>query len=188
MSDFKLIAGLGNPGREYENTRHNVGFKVVESFALKYGESLENRKFHSLVSTFELFDNKLIAAKPQTFMNRSGLAISEIVSFYKIDLADILIVTDDMALEPGRIRLRASGSAGGHNGIKDIIAKLSSQDFPRLRIGIGKSIYPDSRDYVLGRFAGDEKELVNDAVEKAVECVKSWLKNGIDKTMTEFNV
>lgn len=188
MSDFKLVIGLGNPGRKYEDTRHNVGFKAVELLARQSGAEIETAKFHSLIAITQLCGYKLLLAKPQTFMNRSGLAAAEIKAFYKLEFEDMLVITDDMALEPGRIRLRAAGSAGGHNGLKDIIEKLGTQNFARLRIGIGKSIYPESRDYVLGCFGGEEKELVEESIQKSAQCVKGWLKNGIDKTMTEFNV
>jgi peptidyl-tRNA hydrolase, PTH1 family len=188
MSELKLIAGLGNPGKEYENTRHNVGFEVVDILAADYGEKIKTKKFNSLITAFDLQETKILLAKPQIFMNRSGEAVSLICGFYKMELNDILIVTDDMALEPGVIRLRGKGSAGGHNGIKDIINKLGSQEFARLRVGIGKSPYPDSRNYVLGRFAGDERLVVEQSLVQAVACIKKWLTEGIDKAMTEFNI
>lgn len=188
MSDLKLIVGLGNPGKEYENTRHNVGFDILDKLASEYATQIKSSKFSSLITTIELGRMKLILAKPQTFMNLSGQAVATIRGFYKMDLSDLLVVTDDMALEPGIIRLRGQGSAGGHNGLKDIIQKLGTQQFARLRVGIGKSPYPDSRNYVLGRFGGDDKVKVEESFEKATACIKSWLRNGIDKTMTEFNV
>ncbi|MFI4912396.1 MAG: aminoacyl-tRNA hydrolase [Sedimentisphaeraceae bacterium JB056] len=188
MSDLKLIIGLGNPGKEYENTRHNVGFEVVDNLAASYGEKIKTKKFNSQITAFELSGTKLLIAKPQTFMNLSGDAVALIRGFYKMDLSDILVVTDDMALDPGVIRLRGKGSAGGHNGLKDIIKKLGSQEFARLRIGIGKSPYPDSRNYVLGKISGEEKKTVQESVERASACIRKWLRDGIDKAMTEFNV
>jgi peptidyl-tRNA hydrolase, PTH1 family len=188
MSDLKLIVGLGNPGKEYENTRHNAGFEVVDAFAAVYGEKIKTKKFNSLITTVELSGTKLILAKPQTFMNLSGDAITLIRGFYKLELEDILVVTDDMALEPGKIRLRGKGSAGGHNGLKDIIMKLGSQEFARLRIGIGQSPFPDTRNYVLSKLHGEHKQLVEQSYERACACIKKWLKDGIDKAMTEFNV
>jgi len=188
MSDLKLIVGLGNPGKEYENTRHNVGFNVLDKFACEYATQIKNVKFNALTATIEFGSTKLILAKPQTFMNLSGQAVATIRGFYKMELDDILVVTDDMALEPGKIRLRGQGSAGGHNGLKDIIQKLGTEQFARLRIGIGKSPYPDSRNYVLGRFSSEDRKIVEESFEKAAACIKSWLKNGIDKAMTEFNV
>ncbi len=188
MSELKLIVGLGNPGKEYADTRHNLGFTAVDILASKWGEKIKTKKFKSLITEICLTEGKVILVKPQTFMNLSGEAVSLIRGFYKIEMSDILVITDDMALEPGRIRLRAKGSAGGHNGLADIISKLGSQDFARLRIGIGKSPFPESRNYVLGRISGEEKPLLTKACETAAECSKKWLEDGIDKAMTEYNV
>ena len=188
MSNLKLIAGLGNPGKEYENTRHNVGFEVVDMLAAGFGEKIKTKKFNSLITAIDIQETRLFLVKPQDYMNRSGDAIALVRGFYKIELEDVLVITDDMALEPGKIRLRGKGSAGGHNGLKDIISKLGSQEFARLRIGIGKSPYPDSRNYVLGRFSSDERELIDKSLDNSVLCIKRWLKDGIDRAMTEFNV
>ena len=141
-ASMKLIVGLGNPGSKYDQTRHNVGFMVVDAFAERYGAKVRRKKFNALFEEISVEATKILLLKPQQYMNRSGHAVATAAGFYKLDPVDILVVTDDMALEVGRIRLRAKGSAGGHNGLKDIIARLGTQDFPRLRVGIGEHKAP----------------------------------------------
>ncbi|MFA7484622.1 MAG: aminoacyl-tRNA hydrolase [Phycisphaerae bacterium] len=191
---MKIIAGLGNPGKEYEGTRHNVGFDVIDVLAGKLNIDVKRRKFSARFGQGEIDNDKLILLKPWTFMNRSGEAVATAVGFYKIELGSLLVVTDDMALEPGRIRLRAKGSAGGHNGLKDIIEELGSEDFARLRVGIGSARQqeteyssPSARDYVLGRFEKQEKKILDTAVERAVQAVMCWITKGIDAAMNEYN-
>ncbi|AQQ08626.1 Peptidyl-tRNA hydrolase [Sedimentisphaera cyanobacteriorum] len=183
----RLIAGLGNPGKKYEGTRHNIGFDVLDRFAEKCGVSISGRKFSSLCEIFEFGGDKIILLKPQTFMNLSGQAVAAARGFYKIDISDVLIIADDMAIDTGRIRLRPSGSAGGHNGLKDIIAKLGSQDFPRLRVGIGKSPLPNSTGYVLGRPSPEQRQELQLGIGRAVECIEMLIKDGLEKAMTEYN-
>ena len=187
MSKSILIVGLGNPGKEYEGTRHNVGFDVVDEIAMKYGVKIGGSKFNSLCETITISGDKVVLLKPQTFMNRSGHAVATCRGFYKIEFDDVIVVADDMALDPGVIRLRGKGSAGGHNGLKDIIEKLGTDQFPRLRVGIGRSPFPDSRGFVLGRPSGDEKELISQAQKKAVKCIECFLSEGLAKAMTEYN-
>lgn len=190
---MKIIVGLGNPGKEYEGTRHNVGFDVIDVLAGKLNIDVKRRKFAARFGEGEIDNDKLILLKPWTFMNRSGEAVAAAAGFYKLGPESLLVVTDDMALEPGRIRLRAKGSAGGHNGLKDIIEELGSEDFARLRVGIGSARQqaeynsPSARDYVLGRFEKQEKKILDDAVERAAQAVMCWIQKGIDAAMNEYN-
>ncbi|OQY05782.1 MAG: aminoacyl-tRNA hydrolase [Planctomycetales bacterium 4572_13] len=185
---MKLIVGLGNPGSKYDQMRHNVGFGVVDALAAKFGETVRRKKFNALTEEVFFEDTKLLLLKPQQYMNRSGHAVATAAGFYKIDPADILIVTDDMALEVGRLRLRAKGSAGGHNGLKDVIARLGRQDFSRLRVGIGDSGRMDAADFVLSRFSADERESIDRTIQTAVDAILCWLRDGVDLAMTRYNV
>lgn len=186
-ASMKLIAGLGNPGSKYDDTRHNVGFRVVDAFAERFDATVRREKFNALAEEVHAEDMKLLLLKPQQYMNRSGHAVATAAGFYKLSPADILVVTDDMALDVGRIRLRAKGSAGGHNGLKDIIARLGSDDFPRLRVGIGDSGRMDAAAYVLSRFSADEREVVDQTIRTAVDAIGCWLRDGIDIAMTRYN-
>jgi PTH1 family peptidyl-tRNA hydrolase len=186
-SQTRLIVGLGNPGREYAQTRHNVGFAAVDSLAEELGIDVAAKKFGGLLGQGQYKDKKLILVKPQQYMNRSGQVAATVVGFYKLSPADLMVVTDDMALDPGVIRLRAQGSAGGHNGLADIIEKLGTSDFARLRIGIGKSGFPDARDYVLGEPSKEEKALIAESVKKAHQALLCWLTEGLEKAMNKFN-
>lgn len=184
---IRLVAGLGNPGKSYDNTRHNIGFMVIDALAAAYGEKVNSRKFNALTEEIHAEGHKLLLVKPQQYMNRSGHVIATAAGFYKLAPENILIVTDDMALETGRLRMRAKGSAGGHNGLKDIIARLGTDRFPRLRVGIGDNGMIDAADYVLSGFKGDEKERVEQAVQTAVKAVLCWVRDGIDTAMTTYN-
>jgi PTH1 family peptidyl-tRNA hydrolase len=187
MRDILLIAGLGNPGKEYEKTRHNAGFEAADKLADKLAVKIKTKKFNALLAESFAGDKKLIIAKPQLYMNRSGRVVADIAGFYRIGIERILVVSDDMALEPGRIRLRKKGSSGGHNGLADIISCLGSDEFTRLRVGIGKNVYPDSRDYVLGRPGKQDRELINDAVERAASACLCWVEQGVEQAMNRFN-
>ena len=184
---MKLIAGLGNPGNEYEGTRHNIGFMVADALAERLGASIRRKKFNAMVEEVHAEGTKLLLVKPQHYMNRSGHAVATAAGFYKLASTDVLVVTDDMALDVGRIRLRAKGSSGGHNGLKDIIARIGSDNFPRLRVGIGDSGQMDAADYVLSRFSADEREIIDGVVQTAVEAVLCWLRDGVDIAMTRYN-
>lgn len=186
-ASMKLIAGLGNPGNEYDGTRHNVGFMVLDALADRFGAKLSRKKFNALVEEVHVDGTKLLLLKPQQYMNRSGHAIATAAGFYKLVPSDLLVVTDDMALDVGRLRLRSKGSAGGHNGLKDIIARLGSDNFPRLRIGVGDKGRLNAADYVLSRFSTDERSAVDKAVETAVDVILCWLRDGIDMAMTRYN-
>ena len=184
----KLIAGLGNPGTEYDGTRHNVGFMVLDALAETLGTKIKRKKFNALAEEVLHGDEKLLLLKPQQYMNRSGHSIATAAGFYKLEPADVLVVTDDMALETGHLRLRPKGSSGGHNGLKDIIAALGTDEFPRLRVGIGSSGQRDAADYVLSRFDSADKKMVDQAVAKAAEAILCWVIDGIEAAMTRYNV
>ena len=186
-ASMKLIVGLGNPDNQYDQTRHNVGFMVVDALAERFGTRVRRKKFNALAEEIYAEDTKVVLLKPQQYMNRSGHAVATAAGFYKLTAADVLVVTDDMALDVGRLRIRAKGSAGGHNGLKDIIARLGSDDFSRLRVGIGDSGRMDAAAYVLSRFSADEREIIDKAVQMAVDAICCWLRDGVDLAMTRYN-
>jgi peptidyl-tRNA hydrolase, PTH1 family len=187
MSRTMLIVGLGNPGKEYARTRHNVGFAVVDSLAGQLGIEVTAKKFGGLIGQGRYEDKKLIVVKPQQYMNCSGQVVASVLGFYKLAIGNIMVIADDMALEPGVIRLRGKGSAGGHNGLADIIEKLGTDEFARLRVGIGKSAFPDARDYVLGEPSKEEKELIAKGIKNAHQALLCWLTDGLEKVMNKFN-
>ena len=186
---MKLVVGLGNPGSEYRDTRHNVGFLVVDEIARRWRLSDGWReKFEALHVKAAVGDEAVIAAKPLTFMNLSGQAVAGLAAFYKIDPADVLVVTDDVALPLGRLRARPEGGAGGHNGLKSIIQHLGTQAFPRVRVGVGRG--DDRRDlvdHVLGRFEAGERETVSAAVLRAADAAEMFISEGIERVMSAFN-
>ena len=183
---MKLIVGLGNPGKKYEHTRHNMGFDVVDLFATQAQIDIDKEAFKGLVGRGKVFDEDIYILKPQTYMNLSGESVREIVNYFKIDLEDIIVIYDDMALEPGKIRLRASGSSGGHKGMQNIIDNLNTEDIKRIRIGIGEPTY-DTIDYVLSKPLKEERPLIDDAIKLACDALKELLKENFDKAMTNFN-
>jgi len=187
MAELKLVVGLGNPGPGYTETRHNLGFKVIEALDDALGIPVTKGKFGARVGDGLYRGRKVILMKPWQYMNRSGQAVATAVGFYKLDLGDLMVVTDDMALETGRIRLRPKGSAGGHNGLGDIIDKLGSSEFARCRVGVGQCASAMAVDYVLGRPMAEEKVLLNDAIAQARDAVLCWLEYGMDKAMNDFN-
>jgi len=182
-----MIVGLGNPGSEYARTRHNIGFMTIDILSRSLDIEVKKKKFGALFGVGLFSDKKLILLKPCQFMNRSGQVVATAAGFYKLDLKNLLIVTDDMALEPGVIRIRAAGSPGGHNGLADIISKLGTENINRLRIGIGQSGPVPAEQYVLSGPTETEKPLLQQAVEKAKEAVICWVDKGVDETMTRFN-
>jgi peptidyl-tRNA hydrolase, PTH1 family len=186
---LRLIVGLGNPGAEYRDTRHNVGFKVVDALADRWRIADQWReKFDALHVKTMRGEESVILAKPMTFMNLSGEAVSGLAGFYKIEPADIFVVTDDVALPLGRLRARREGSAGGHNGLKSIIQSLATQAFPRMRVGVGRGDQRrDLADHVLGRFDADERDTVSAAVLRAADAVEMFLSDGIERVMSVFN-
>lgn len=183
-----IIVGLGNPGKQYENTRHNVGFCVIDILADRMGIHVDERKHKALCGRGVLEGQKVILAKPQTFMNLSGESVRAIADYYKAEPEDIIIVYDDVSLEPGQLRIRKKGSAGGHNGIKNIIAHLGTQEFPRVKTGVGeKPPRMDLADYVLSRFSQGEKELMETAFRDAADAVAMIVGQGMDEAMNRFN-
>lgn len=186
--DIVLIAGLGNPGKEYEGTRHNIGFEVIDLLAEKLAVKVNKRKFGSEFAETDYQNKKLILLKPQEYMNCSGQAIAAVKGFYKIQTQDVMVIVDDMAIEPSMIRIRQKGSAGGHNGLLDIIEKLSSNEFPRIRIGVGKAPSPNWRNYVLGKFTNQERQIMDVVKQQSVDAVFCWLNEGIESAMNRFNV
>jgi PTH1 family peptidyl-tRNA hydrolase len=187
--DLRIVVGLGNPGSEYVQTRHNTGFQVIDSLAELLHMDVRKRKFGARLGENEYAGKKLILLKPWRFMNRSGQVVATAVGFYKLDLKNLIIVTDDLALEPGVIRMRSKGSAGGHNGLADIIEKLGTNEFARCRVGIGNKNEPgrDQVDYVLGRPTRDQKAMLETAVLKARDAVLCWIENGIEMAMNKYN-
>ncbi len=187
---MRLIVGLGNPGEDYRDTRHNAGFSVVKNLAALYNISFKKEKDSlSLVGSGRISNHEVILAMPLTFMNLSGIAVSSLLRKHRIELKNVLIVCDDLDLELGRIKIRPMGSAGGHNGLKSIIGSLKSNEFARLRIGIGRPDRKnaDTSDYVLSAFAKHEKEQYRDMLKKASECCQFWVEEGIVKCMDIFN-
>ena len=186
---MKLIVGLGNPGAEYRDTRHNIGFKVADALAERWRVAGEWReKFDALQVKTAVGSEHVILAKPLTFMNLSGHAVAALAGFYKIEPADIFIVTDDVALPMGRLRARREGGAGGHNGLKSLIQSLATQAFPRMRVGVGRGdLRRDLADHVLGRFEADERETVSAAVLRAADASEMFLSEGIERVMNVFN-
>ena len=183
-----VIAGLGNPGRKYDRTRHNAGFCVIDRLADRYGISVDEKMFKALVGRGVIEGQKVLLVKPQTFMNLSGESIQPILGYYKVDPQDFIVIYDDISLEPGNIRVRGKGSAGGHNGIKSIIARLGTQDFPRVRIGTGeKPAMMDLADYVLGHFTPEEQKEMDEAYAAGAEAAVTLLTEGIEKAMNRFN-
>lgn len=183
---MKLIVGLGNPGRKYEHTRHNMGFDVVDLFSELAQIDVDKESFKGLVGRGKVFDEDIFILKPQTFMNLSGESVVEIVNYFKIDINDIIVVYDDMALAPGRIRLRPGGSSGGHKGMQNIIDHLNNSDIKRIRVGIGEPTH-DTIDYVLSKPSKEERELIDQAIVDAANALKDILKTNFDKAMTKYN-
>ncbi len=186
---IKMIVGLGNPGPRYAQNRHNVGFQIVDELAAQHGLSFDKRQFKALIASGRIDGQRVLLVKPQTYMNLSGEAVQPLVSYYKIELEDLMVVFDDMDLPVGVIRLRPFGGAGGHNGMKSIINRLGSNRFPRLRVGIGRP--PGRMDpaaYVLEDFSADEESLMVQVRDRAVQALETWLNSGIDAAMNAFNV
>lgn len=184
---MKLIVGLGNPGTQYANTRHNAGFMAIDRLATRHGLSGARMKFHAGVLEGPIAGDKCVLMQPTTYMNRSGLAVAEAVRFYKLELTDLMILVDEVALPVGRIRMRASGSAGGHNGLIDVEQKLSARDYPRLRIGIDPPGRIPQVDYVLGRFTSEQRDQLDPTLDRAADAVECWIRDGIGKAMSLYN-
>lgn len=183
-----VVVGLGNPGRNYEGTRHNVGFDTIDLLASRNNIKISKIKFKSVYGEGTIGNNKVILLKPQTYMNNSGMAVLDIYNFYKLPVDNIIVVLDDVDIEFATIRIRAKGSAGSHNGMKSIIYHLQSDNFPRVKIGIGKKHEgQDLADFVLSRFNRDERERIDLAIEKAALAVEAIIRDGTEKAMNQFN-
>ena len=184
-----IIVGLGNPKNEYRNTRHNVGFDVIDLLADKNGIPMDIKKHRAVCGKGIIEGEKVVLAQPQTFMNLSGLSVIELVNYYKIDPEkELIVVYDDVDLSPGQIRIRKQGSAGGHNGMKSVIGGLNSQDFTRIRIGVGeKPKMFDLADYVLGHFTKEERDVIDTAIIRATEAIRMILSESVDAAMNRFN-
>lgn len=189
MSKMFIIAGLGNPTKEYEGTRHNVGFDVIDRLSEKYNIAVDTKKHRAFIGKGMIAGQKVILAKPQTYMNLSGESIRSLLDYYKVDEEhELLVIYDDVSLGVGQLRIRAKGSAGGHNGIKNIIAHLGGQVFPRIRIGVGeKPPKYDLADYVLGHFSKAEKILMDEGYDNAVRAVEMIVSGDIEGAMNEYN-
>ncbi len=184
-----LIAGLGNPGAAYETTRHNAGWLCMDQLADKYHVSFDKEKFHSQIASCVIHGQKCLLMKPTTFMNNSGQAVGEAAHFYKIPPEQVIIISDDINLVPGKLRIRRSGSAGGHNGLKSIIAHLGSEQFPRIRIGVGDRDNPafDLADFVLGHFSAEEMKQMEQAFAAAIDSAELIVDNNIQEAMNRHN-
>lgn len=184
-----IIAGLGNPGAQYENTRHNAGFMTVDTLAAKHGFEIKRLKFKSLTADVTIAGKRCLVMKPSTFMNNSGEAIVEAMNFYKIPIENVVICYDDISLDPGKIRIRRKGSDGGHNGIKSIICLTGSQDFPRIKVGVGQKPSKDYAlaDWVLGTFSSEDIPKLREAADRACTAAELILNGGIDKAMNLYN-
>lgn len=184
-----LIVGLGNPEPEYANTRHNMGFDSINKIARELNIDLKKTRFNAILGEGVVEGKKVFLLKPQTFMNNSGESVEAFVSFYKIPMENILVIYDDMDTEVGKIRVRAKGGAGSHNGMKSIINELNSEEFARIRVGIGKPKDEFDRiDYVIGRVSKEEQLKLQKGVDSARDAVIYWIENGIDNTMNKYNI
>lgn len=183
-----IVVGLGNPGREYDDTRHNVGFSVIDLLADRYNTKINKIKFKSLYGEIKINDDRVLLVKPQTFMNNSGETVREISNFFKVPIENVIVVVDDIDIDFAKIRVKRKGSAGSHNGLKSIIYLLKDDKFPRIKIGVGK---PDAgRDlasFVLGRFSKEEEVDMRETLEKAADSVECLIKEGISSSMNKYN-
>ncbi len=183
-----IIAGLGNPTKEYDKTRHNVGFAVVDELARQYDIDISERKHRAFCGKGVMEGQKVLLVKPQTFMNLSGESLRAVLDYYKEMPQKLIVIYDDISLAPGQLRIRLKGSAGGHNGIKNIIAHLGTQEFPRIKVGVGeKPPRIDLKDYVLGRFSKGEQELMEEAFQEAAKAAVMMICDGADRAMNHFN-
>ncbi len=184
---MKLIVGLGNHGYKYQLTRHNIGFIVVDDLADFYNLKINKKDYNSLYNSTRIKREKVILAKPQTFVNKSGLAVRKIVDYYNLELEDILIIHDDLDLNTGALKIRSKGGHGGHNGIKSIINHLSTKKFARIKLGIGRPDKGAVRDYVLGKFSDQELKKMNPAIDSAVKAIELFCQDNLQQAMNKFN-
>lgn len=188
LEDLFVVIGLGNPGKRFENTRHNVGFDAIDRLSLKHKIAVTKVKHKAVIGDGFIGDKKVLLVKPQTFMNLSGESVREIIEWYKVSVKNIIIIYDDIDLPVGKLRIRPKGSAGTHNGMRSVIYQIESDDFPRIRIGVNKPPQGwDLADFVLSKFSPDERKNVDMAIENAAEAVEVILKSGVDNAMNRFN-
>lgn len=183
---MKVIVGLGNPGRKYSDTRHNIGFRVLEEIARRYSIEKEESRFDAIIGHIRIGGEKVLLVKPLTYMNLSGKAVQPLMRWFKLNLGDLIVIYDDMDLPSGTLRLRPQGGSGGHKGMASIIDRLGSQEFARIRIGIGRP-NDEAIDWVLGKFSPTEQKLMEEAISQAASAVECWVKQGIDQAMNEYN-
>ncbi len=184
---MKVIVGLGNPGKEYKDTRHNIGFMVLEELASRHSVEKQESRFDALIGHIRIAGEKVLLVKPLTYMNLSGKAVQPLMHWYKLELNDLMVVYDDMDLPMGTLRIRKKGGNGGHNGIASISERLASKDFARSRVGIGRPQSGEAVNWVLGRFTADEKEQMDIVVKNAADALEKWVKLGIDEAMNAYN-
>lgn len=184
-----MLVCLGNPGDQYENTRHNVGFMVADQLGERYRLPIQKLKFKALTNVFTISGEKVLVMKPVTYMNLSGEAVGEAARFYKLPPERVLVISDDVSLPVGKLRIRKGGSAGGHNGLKSIIQHLGTDQFPRIKVGVGQKPHPDydMADWVLSKFAGEDLKTITEAIRKAADAVECLIQEGPDKAMNRFN-
>ena len=186
---MKLIVGLGNPGREYEKTRHNSGFMAADLLADRLGVNISTEKWNALTASVRIEGTPVLLMKPLTYMNESGQSVSQVMKYFKVDSDDVMVVYDDMDMPTGKLRIRLKGSAGGHNGIKSLIAHMHTQEFKRIRVGIDKMKHYDTVDWVLGHFSIPEMQLLLPGIDKAVDAIICWIEtDDINKVMNQYNV
>lgn len=185
---MKIIIGLGNPGRQYEDTRHNAGFMVLDKFADKHGVDISKARFNALLGEVFVNGEKVVLVKPMTYMNNSGQAVGEVLNFYKPDLEDIIVVVDDIEIELGMLRIRAKNGKGTHNGLKSIYAHLKTDDYAKMKLGVGKFKRDmDLADFVLARPSKEDDEIIDDLIDRAVEALDEFTASPIDIVMNKFN-
>ena len=184
-----VIVGLGNPGKKYEKTRHNIGFNVIDAMADKYNIRVKERKHQALIGSGFIEGQKVMLVKPTTYMNKSGDSVSDVLDYYKLDPElELIVIYDDISLEPGNIRIRKKGSAGGHNGIKDIIAMIDTQNFMRVKVGVGENPAGwDLADYVMGSFSQHDKGKIDEAIQDAISAAVLMMQGQVDKAMNNYN-
>lgn len=184
---MKVVVGLGNPGSEYEKTRHNIGFEVVDSLAFGKTDGKFSLKFRGALVQWMVDGEKVLLVKPMTFMNLSGLCVSELAKFYQVEPADVLVVCDDVSLPFGKIRARAEGGHGGHNGLRDIQNKIGTPAYPRIRVGVGEARGAGLTSHVLGKFSPDEMKELKTVVEQTAQAVECWVRDGVQVCMNRYN-
>jgi PTH1 family peptidyl-tRNA hydrolase len=187
MHNMLVVVGLGNPGKQYDGTRHNVGFDTIDYLADRNNISMNKVKYKAVIGEGFIGREKVMLVKPQTYMNLSGRSVREIVNFYKLSIEDLIVIYDDIDTEVGKLRIRKKGSAGTHNGMKSIIYEIQSDQFSRVRIGIGKPQYGNLADFVLGKFSKEDRSFINESVKRSAEAVETLISEGIELAMNRYN-